>query len=166
MSEMSLAMRAIRVELKEANDFVSRHHRHHKPAVGHRFSIGAEHDGRLVGCVIVGRPVARQSDQKNIAEVTRLVTDGTANACSFLYGQAARAAKELGFQIIQTFILPTESGTSLKASGWTSSGITKVGSWHTRKNRRSDQPEGRKIKWSKLLNPISHELKGIPAQGD
>lgn len=146
-------MNVIRVELSEANDFISKHHRHHKPVVGHRFSIGAEHSGILVGCVIVGRPVARQSDQKNIAEVTRLVTDGTPNACSFLYAQAARAAKEMGFKTIQTFILPKESGVSLKASGWTCNGITKVGSWHTRTNRRKDQPECQKIKWSKILNP-------------
>lgn len=146
-------MKAVRVELKEANEFVARLHRHHKPVVGHRFSIGVEHGGNLVGCVIVGRPVARQTDQKNIAEVTRMVTDGTRNACSFLYGQAARAAKELGFQSIQTFILPTESGITLKAAGWQSAGITKVGSWHTRGNRRKDQPECQKIKWLKRLRP-------------
>jgi hypothetical protein len=99
----------------------------------------------------VGRPVARQTDQKHIAEVTRLVTDGTKNACSFLYAQAARAAKELGFKSIQTFILQTETGISLKASGWTSHGITKVGSWHTRADRRHDQPEDRKVKWVKNL---------------
>lgn len=145
-------MKAVRVELKEANEFVLKMHRHHKPVVGHRFSIGAEHDGRLVGCVIVGRPVARQSDQRNIAEVTRLVTDGTKNACSFLYAQSARAAKELGFSIIQTFILNTETGISLKASGWQPVGLTKLGSWHTRENRRHDQPEGQKMKWTKLLS--------------
>lgn len=144
-------MKAVRVELAEANEFVWQHHRHHKPVVGHRFSIGAEKDGKLVGCVIVGRPVARQTCQKTVAEVTRLVTDGTPNACSFLYGQAARAAKELGFKAIQTFILPTETGTSLKASGWKLAGSTKMGSWHTRENRRSDQPEGIKTKWIKSL---------------
>lgn len=144
-------MRAVRVELKDANEFVSSMHRHHKPVVGHRFSIGVEHQGKLVGCVIVGRPVARQTNQKTTAEVTRLVTDGTPNACSFLYGQAARAAKELGFESIQTFILPTEPGTSLKASGWVRLGSTKAGSWHTRDNRRTDQPECQKVKWQKLL---------------
>lgn len=145
-------MKVVRIELSEANEFVELHHRHHKPVVGHRFSIAAEHEGKVVGCVIVGRPVARQSDQKHIAEVTRLTTDGTPNACSFLYAQAARAAKELGFRSIQTFILPTENGVSLKASGWTNMGQTKVGTWHTRTGRRSDQPEMQKIKYSKPLN--------------
>ena len=144
-------MKTIRVELSEANSFVAKLHRHHKPVVGHRFSIGCEHEGILVGCAIIGRPVARQSDQKHIAEVTRLVTDGTANACSFLYGQAARAAKELGFKSIQTFILQSESGISLKASGWKCEGLTKVGSWQSRDKRRTDQPTEQKIKWSKAL---------------
>lgn len=145
-------MKAVRVELTEANDFVARLHRHHKPVVGHRFSIGVEHEGKLVGCVIVGRPVARMTCQKTVAEVTRLVTDGTKNACSFLYAQAARAARELGFESIQTFILPTENGVSLKASGWQNVGLTKTGSWHTRDKRRSDQPECQKIKWVKSLS--------------
>lgn len=147
-------MKVVRLELSEANAFVALHHRHHKPVVGHRFSIGVEHAGKLVGCVIVGRPVARMSDQKNIAEVTRLTTDGTANACSFLYAQAARAAKELGFTSIQTFVLPSETGISLLASGWTRIGTCKTGSWHSRPDRRHDQPEEPKIKWTKTLNAI------------
>lgn len=144
-------MKVARIELKEANAFVAEHHRHHKPVVGHRFSIAAMHAERLVGCIIVGRPVARQSDQKNIAEVTRLVTDGTKNACSFLYAQAARAARELGFSSIQTFILPGESGVTLRASGWKCLGETKAGSWQTRTGRRTDQPTEQKVKWEKSL---------------
>lgn len=144
-------MKVTRVELSEANDFVNKHHRHHKPVVGHRFSIGAEVNGKLVGCVIVGRPVARQTDQKHVAEVTRLVTDGTKNACSFLYAQAARAAREMGFTQIQTFILPTENGVSLRAAGWHFHSTTKVGTWHTRNGRRSDQPECQKAKYIREL---------------
>ena len=147
-------MKTVRIELKEANEFVMKMHRHHKPVVGHRFSIGCDVGGKLVGCAIVGRPVARQTDQRNVAEVTRLVTDGTKNACSFLYSQAARAAKELGFESIQTFILQSETGVSLKASGWQKVGLTKPGSWHTRENRRTDQPEEQKIKWIKPLRVV------------
>lgn len=81
-----------RIALADANDFVARLHRHHKPVVGHLFSLGAVLDGKLVGVAIVGRPVARMRDDGLTAEVTRLCTDGTDNACSFLYGAAARAA--------------------------------------------------------------------------
>ena len=35
------------VSLKEANAYVRQHHRHHKPVVGHKFSIGCEVNGEL-----------------------------------------------------------------------------------------------------------------------
>ena len=47
------------VSLKEANAFVERYHRHHKPVVGHKFSIGATDGETIVGVAIVGRPVSR-----------------------------------------------------------------------------------------------------------
>lgn len=145
-------MRSIRIELIEANDFIIAHHRHHKPVVGHRFSLGAEHDGRIVGVCIVGRPVARKTDQKYVAEVTRLCTDGTKNACSFLYGLAARMCREMGFHSIQTFILESEDGKTLEACGWSFSGMTKGGT-HEREGRprRRDQPECPKKKYVKIL---------------
>jgi hypothetical protein len=48
--------------LKDANGFVARLHRHHKPVVGHKFSLAANRDAQIVGVVIVGRPVARMRD--------------------------------------------------------------------------------------------------------
>jgi hypothetical protein len=47
-----MTLRVVHVELPQANTFVAAHHRHHKKVTGHRFSIGAEHDGRLVGVII------------------------------------------------------------------------------------------------------------------
>lgn len=73
------------ISLSEANAFVALWHRHHKPVVGHKFSIGCEADGRLAGVAIVGRPVSRYLDDGKTLEVNRLCTDGTKNACSFLY---------------------------------------------------------------------------------
>ena len=81
------------VSLAEANAFVQRHHRHHKPVRGHKFSIGCSADGRLAAVVIVGRPVSRYLDDGATLEVNRLCSDGTKNACSFLYAAAARAAR-------------------------------------------------------------------------
>ena len=81
------------LELKELNALVDSLHRHHKPVQGHRFSIGVEDNGRLVGGASIGRPTARLTDQRTVLEVTRLVTDGTKNACSFLYGLATRISK-------------------------------------------------------------------------
>lgn len=124
-----------RIELAEANEFVRQHHRHHKPVVGHLFSLGASISGKIVGVAVVGRPVARLRDDGHTAEITRLATDGTKNACSFLYGAAARAAFALGFKRIGTYILASEPGTSLTAAGWRLIGEAGGGSWS-----RADRP--------------------------
>lgn len=145
-------MELVHLELADANRFVERLHRHHKPVQGHRFSIGAEKDFDLVGVAIVGRPVARKTDQRNVVEVTRLCTDGTPNACSFLYSACARAAKALGYQRIQTFILESEPGVSLKATGWTQGHVSKGGKgWQSRDGRREDQPTENKVLWFRDL---------------
>jgi hypothetical protein len=132
-------LRHVRIKLPEANEFVARLHRHHKPVIGHLFSLGAVLGGELVGVAIIGRPVARMRDDGATAEVTRLCTDGTRNACSFLYGASARAAFALGFQRIGTYILATESGGTLKAAGWRLIGETKGGSWSRPSRGRTDK---------------------------
>ena len=119
----------IAVPLSEANAFVAQHHRHHKPVTGHKFSIGCMKDGRLAGVAIVGRPVSRYLDDGLTLEVNRLCTDGTPNACSFLYGAAWRAARALGYRKIVTYILDTESGASLRAAGWDCAGLAGGKRW-------------------------------------
>lgn len=136
---MSRAFTVERLSLDEANAFVGQHHRHHKPVVGHLFSIGAAQDGRIVGVAIVGRPVSRHRDDGVTAEVTRLCTDGTKNACSFLYGAAARASFALGFKRIGTYILAVEPGTSLIGSGWRLIGETPGRSWSVPSRPRVDK---------------------------
>lgn len=113
-------MKVIPISLKQANEFVEKYHRHHSPVVGHKFSIGAlDNKDSLVGVAIVGRPVSRYLDDGKTLEVTRLCTDGTYNACSFLYSRCAKIAKDMGYEKIITYILETENGASLRASGWT-----------------------------------------------
>ncbi len=143
------------IELRDANAFIEKNHRHHKRVQGHRFSLSAWHEGELRGVVCVGRPVARLGGHPTeVLEVTRLCTDGTKNACSALYAAAARAGKEMGYKRIQTYILASEEGTSLKASGWTCEGEAGGGQWkHTDgKPRRTDQPTERKARWARVLN--------------
>jgi hypothetical protein len=138
VSGMTHRLELVRISLDEANAFVSEHHRHHQPVVGHLFSLGAALAGKVVGVVIVGRPVSRMRDDGETAEVTRLCTDGTKNACSFLYGAAARAAFALGFKRIGTYILASEPGTSLTAAGWRSLGERGGGSWSRGERPRVD----------------------------
>ena len=156
-----MTLRIVPLELAQANDLVRRLHRHHGAARGHRFSIGAvDDDGRLVGAAIVGRPVARNVPQRSTLEVTRLVTDGTPNACSLLYGAAARAARHLGYHRIQTYVLEEEPATSLRAAGWTLDRLTAPDRWrhHEGAPRRNDHPLGAKQRWSRELNPPAPEL--------
>lgn len=106
--------------LKDVNDLVSKWHRHNAPnGAGHFFSIGLECNGVLIGGVTVGSVSARLLYDRKACELKRLVTDGSPNACSMLYGAAKRAAKALGYRTMYTYTLQTESGASLRASGWT-----------------------------------------------
>lgn len=143
------------LDLSEANDLVGAWHRHHQPAVGHRFSIGViDEGGRLHGAAIVGRPVARMAGApRDVLEVVRLVTDGQKNACSLLYAAAARAGAAMGYKRIQTYILGDETGASLRAAGWVYEGPAGGGQWkHSDgKPRRTDQPVSVKGRWAKAL---------------
>lgn len=127
------------IAFPEAALFVERHHRHHKAPQGHKFSLGLFINKKLIGVAIVGRPTARLLGGKGILEVTRLCTDGTRNACSQLYSAAAREAKKRGAVKIITYILVSENGASLKASGWQKDKEVK-GQSHNRPSRpRADK---------------------------
>lgn len=138
-------LRVVPCDLKTANEFVRKLHRHSRPVVGHRFSVGvADQDGVLRGVAIIGRPVAPRLDNGKAAEVTRLCTDGTRNACSILYGAARRAARALGYAPIYTYTLPDEGGASLRAAGFRLDKEDAGGSaamWHSRPGRKA-QPVG------------------------
>ena len=152
-----MALKLVHVELKDANAYVETLHRHHKRIQGHRFSLGAMLDSKLVGVSIVGRPVSGKN-QHIWVEVSRLCTDGTRNACSFLYGASARAAALLGFERIQTYILDTEPGTSLKAAGWTFERLSHPVGWHHDGPRAArivkEHLAKRKQLWYKDLNYV------------
>ncbi|MGO7089463.1 XF1762 family protein [Rhizobium leguminosarum] len=136
---MSKELFVVPMDLESANDWVSFFHRHHPPVVGHKFSLGCMKDNDIVGVVIVGRPVSRVRDNGWTLEVTRLATDGTKNACSFLYGAAARAGFALGYRRIGTYILASEPGTTLKAAGWRQIGEVKGRSWSAPSRPRVDR---------------------------
>jgi hypothetical protein len=108
------------ITLQEANEFVANFHRHNKPTVGGRFSIGLEQDGELVGVAIVGRPIARQLEHHFTAEVLRTCTNDKAEkgAVSKLYAACWRAWKAMGGTRLITYTLNSESGASLRGAGW------------------------------------------------
>jgi hypothetical protein len=144
MSRLTL----VPLDLDEANALVEQWHRHHKPVRGYKYAIGAWKDGKIVGAAIVGRPVNRIRQDGWTLEVTRVATDGTRNACSFLYGAAARAAFAMGYRRVGTYTLASEPGTSLKAAGWRCIGEVTGRSWSCTSRPRVDtQPLQNKLAW-------------------
>lgn len=149
------------ITLKEANGFVQQYHRHHKPSAGHKFSIGVKENGKLAGVAICGRPVSRHYDDGYTLEINRLCTeeinrlctDGTKNVCSILYGAACRAAKAMGYRKVITYILQSELGTSLKASGFQCEGIAGGLAWNgERKPKQENQyPHEMKTRWVRTI---------------
>jgi len=58
-----VSLRIVPIDLKGANAFVRKYHRHHKATVGHKFSLAiADETDEIRGVAIVGRPVARMLD--------------------------------------------------------------------------------------------------------
>lgn len=135
--------------LTEARVFVDRHHRHHRAPQGGLFAIGLARDNQVIGCVIVGRPVARGNQDTRTAEVTRLcVLENQKNASSKLYAAAWRAARAMGYRRLVTYTLASESGTSLRAAGWRELYRTKGGSWNCPSRPRVDRhPLEQKVLW-------------------
>lgn len=143
------------VELREANEFIEALHRHHRKVQGHRFSLGVyDEDGVLRGVAVVGRPVNRNFNPKEVLEVTRLCTDGCFNACSKLYSAVARVAREMGYKSVQTYILEAEDGASCKAANYSLVGHVKGRSWDTPSRGRTDKhPTVDKARYEIVVNP-------------
>jgi hypothetical protein len=164
--------------VSDAREFVRQFHRHHQPPVSGLFAVACarpgteeefddlgpgesldgafvrsamQSDAKVVGVAIVGRPVARLSDDGFTAEVTRVATDGTRNACSMLYGACWRAARALGYRRLMTYTLASEPGTSLRAAGWREIGKAGGGSWSRGSRPRVDRhPTQEKIRWEAI----------------
>lgn len=143
-----MALSLVPTTLKEAARYVAEHHRHHGPPRGGLFALACSDGEKVCGVAIVGRPVARMLQDDFAAEVTRLCTDGTRNACSILYAAAWRAARALGYRRLVTYTLPEEGGASLRAAGWRLVGQAGGGSWSRRDRPRVDtHPTQTKLRW-------------------
>lgn len=144
------------VTLEVANAFVFKLHRHKPEQLpGHSFSVGvATADGVLRGVAIVGNPSAPALQDGILAEIRRVCTDGTPNACSMLYGTARRAARAMGRRPVITYTLAGESGASLRGAGFRVDKADAGGpaeAWHNRPGRKVRPTEsdlvGGKVRW-------------------
>ena len=137
----------------EAFAYIKEYHRHHRPPAGFKFALAAWVTDRLVGVIVAGRPVSRMRQRDPyLIEVSRCCTDGTKNACSFLYAAAARAAFALGYRRIGTYTLPDEGGASLRGAGWTlekTAGDPRGWSRSEGRQRIDDHPLGQKLLWER-----------------
>ena len=141
-------MTIVPINLDEANAFVEKHHRHHKPVPGAKFCIAVAVGDVVVGVAIVGRPIARMADDGWTLEVNRTCTDGTKNANSMLYGACRRVAFGMGYRKLITYTLPSEGGRSLAAAGYKCMGEAGGGKWSRESRPRIDtHPTQTKLRW-------------------
>lgn len=113
-----MSVKIIPLNLRTANEFVQAHHRHNDATSGHKFSIGLEQNGVLVGAGIAGRPIARHLDDGRTIELRRVcVKEGLPNGCSMLLARLKRISQLMGYERIVTYTLQRESGASLRAVG-------------------------------------------------
>jgi hypothetical protein len=145
---VSLAL--VPITYREACAFIERHHRHHAPSRGQVFAVAAAVGEAIVGVATAGRPVSRHLDDGWTLEVNRVATDGTRNACSFLYGAVRRIGKAMGYRRFVTYTLPEEGGASLRGAGWQLVGEAGGGSWDTPNSGRprvDTHPTQMKLRW-------------------
>lgn len=133
--------------LRAARAYVKERHRHAKNIQGGLFAVGAGIGGRLVGCAIVGMPVSRMLQDGRTVEIRRCCTDGTRNACSFLYRVCVRVAAALGYARVLTYTLESESGASLRGAGFKVTKRTRAEHWNRPARTREEQPVQHKLRW-------------------
>ena len=158
---MSDRARIVPLFLREANDFVEKHHRHSARTSndGGKFAIGLEHDGQLVGAAIVGRPIAQLLQVKGAAELLRLCVspDAPKGAPSKLYSRAKRIWQLMGGTTLHTYTLTKESRASMKGAGLKEpTAEVKPQQWDRRKRPRRHKPihEEPKVRWTEQLELI------------
>lgn len=148
------------VSFAAAAGFVRRHHAHNAAPTAWRYGAAIANGPTWLGVVMVGNPVARGLMGRGIVEVNRLclrrdVPRALAwNACSQLYGWAAREAAARGFARIVTYTRADEDGGSLTAAGWKLETRIRGRSWNTGTRVRADRgPPVDKHRWSRVLRP-------------
>lgn len=152
------------ITIKEANSFIKEHHRHHRPTIRNcgRWALAAvdTEQSLIVGVAIAGNPVSATYMDDHTIEITRLcaLEGAPRGTCSFLLGKCSVIWRTMGGKKIITYTLDSESGASLRGSGWTIGGTVEPHRrWLNKKNldgiERSDLEIYRckKLRWEKLL---------------
>ncbi|MFK4046384.1 Hypothetical protein HVIM_03893 (plasmid) [Roseomonas mucosa] len=148
------------VSFAHAADFVRRHHAHNAAPTAWRYGAAITNGVSLLGVVMVGNPVARGLMGRGTVEVNRLCIRRDVprvlawNACSQLYGWAAREAEARGFERIVTYTRVDEEGGSLRACGWIREAHVRGRLWNSPMRARTDRASLiDKHRWSRALKP-------------
>lgn len=120
MTRVRLAIELRPLTLAAANEAIRKWHRHHKPVIGHLFSIGAYAGEELLGVAVVGRPSAPELQKHGAYELTRLATPEKAvpHVASRLIAACWRAARAMGVKRMISYTREDEPGTCYRAAGW------------------------------------------------
>lgn len=144
-------------------DFILAHHRHLPKVTQWRWGHAVYNGRTLIGVAWVGTPVSRVMTQRRFVEVNRCCvavqapSDLARNACSMLYGAAARRAKREGYAGIITYTRADETGVSVKASGFEilpmrsdkHPGIVRGKSWGHASRQREQHEIIDKTRWAR-----------------
>lgn len=108
-----------------------------------------------LGVGVASRPKARLNCDGFTIEITRVATNGARNACSRIYGSLCRAAAAVGYRRAITFTRLDEPGSSLRASGFVDTGITREQSWdRPLRGRFSSNVRSSSVRrWERRLRP-------------
>lgn len=152
-------LRLVPMTVTAASRHVAKNHRHNRGVQGGLFACGVEENGQLVGVAIASRPTQYKMDNGTTMEITRVCSNGTANACSKLYGALCRGAAAIGYERVITYTLAEEPGTSLRAAGFTPVATVPAMARTTGHRQRMQvdlfgeerRPPGAKIRWERNL---------------
>lgn len=142
------------IHLREAREYIAKHHRHCGAPSFHKFSVSLRVDGESepIGVAVASTPKARHLMDGKTLEINRVCVDPRySNACSKLYAQVVRIGKAMGYTRFVSYTLPTESGASLRAVGFRFDGMTQDAAhgWDVPSRPRSTEnyPKGEKLRW-------------------
>jgi hypothetical protein len=143
-----VTLRVVPVTITDARKHIERHHSHHHAPVGGLLACAVAEGDRVCCVAVLSRPVARMLDARgDVAEVTRVASDGTKHAASMCLAAVTRAALALGWRRLVSYTLLGEAGTSYRAAGWRCTGIVEASQgWHSRGGRTIAQGGG-KARW-------------------
>lgn len=125
------------ITIKAAIPFVAAVHRRLPRLQGAMWAVQVREGGVTVGVACVGY-AARVWNADDVLTVLRVaVLPGHPNACSMLYGAAARMARAQGARSLCTYTHLDEHGSSLHASGWVPDVLTAGGEWSRERRHRA-----------------------------